>query len=767
MTDSRIWTTTTGGDWEHGLPAGNGRLGALIYGDPSLHTIVLAHERVVLPTDPPRQAPYLAEDLPLIRSFINRGHAQQAADLGVERAREQGYPALQWTDPLVPSVAIGIETCDSTANGYSRTVDLDRDYVSITWSAAGTRRSIEMFVSRADGVLVARLIGFPPTVRISSAAPQNAATTSSGVKGGNADRVEFSQSARGGDEWLSLRFRADWELHLLGSDSVTTTFEVDDHQTLIVAAVFPIFAETAAASDHWGDFAHSLPQDYDELLQRHLRARNREVHTVALDLSAPRSSRPTEDLLKDVTDGARNRLLELQYLSAQRLIASSTGELPPTLQGVWSGTFDPAWSSDYTMNGNVQSGSIASMLSLGNPSQLRTYLDMLEGFTADFRENAERLFGTAGFVLPSRCSPTHGKCTHFDEQHCHEFWTAGGAWAALFFFDYAWYTADLDYLRDHAYPFAREVERFYEGFLTRDASGHLEFSPSYSPENRSPTFSSQACRNATMDRAALAGLLRGLQRAASILGIDRALAMRRQHWLDWLPPYRVAPDGTLAEWLDDDVTENLGHRTSSHLLGTWFEPDSDLVTRLREPIRALIAAKLQWRASGANREEMAYGLTQLGIAAASIGESELAIECVDRMSHQYFLPSGSTTHDVGAIFNVDIAGGLPEVVNSMLLSSTIDSIVLLPALPQRWTSGSVCGLRARGGVVVDELTWTAHTLLMRARTTSGARQMRGGRALSVVLPVGWTMDSRQVELEENRWVSDVDDAMSFTIQANR
>lgn len=761
-------TATIGDDWEHGLPVGNGTLGALVYGEPARHEITIAHERVVLPTDPPRRAPDLAPDLSRIRELIAGGRAQHAAELGVQRAQEQGYPGLQWTDPLVPSASIVIETADTSVSDYRRTVEFESDLARIEWCTGGGRRCIEVFASRSENLVAVRLRGFDSALRIRLQQPENAVTTRSGVKGGNADLVRFAAVSADDRETLTMRFTPPWEAKLLGADStISTTHEGDD--VIVFSRVVPVYRDDSVAGTHDAAAAQAHQPSFDALLDQQITLCRETINVVGLSLGSPPQAiidSSTEELFDAEGTESANHLVELQHRSGQRLIAGSTGEYPPTLQGVWSGTFDPAWSSDYTMNGNVQNGSIASMLSAGNPRQLRSFLDMLEGFSGDFTNNAERLFGARGFVLPSRCSPTHGACTHFDAQHCHEYWTAGGAWAALFFFDYVWHTGDLKYLEEHAYPFARQVEAFYEDFLVRDPNGRLRFSPSYSPENRSPSFGSQACANATMDRAALVALLNGLLRAAALLQIDAELEERRRSWLETAPPYRIAPDGTLAEWLDDGVEEELGHRTSSQLLGTWFEPEVELVRHHSDAIARLVRAKLAWRASGGHREEMAYGLVQLGIAAAAVGDAELALECVDRMSRLYFLPSLSTTHDVGAIFNVDIAGGFPAVIHAMLLGSTVGELRLLPALPQRWSDGSISGLHARGAVIVDELEWTPSELRLRAHTTLGARRLRACSPLVVTLPAGWRLRDAEAS-SDGSWAQDVPDGGSFVVEAWR
>ncbi|GAB3535061.1 glycoside hydrolase N-terminal domain-containing protein [Arthrobacter tecti] len=744
MSTRTYWSNSPGEDWEHGIAIGNGLVGALVFGEPGEHQLTLAHERVVLPTDPIRAAPDLAADLPHIRRLIDTGRAQEAAELGVRRSREQGYPALQWTDPLVPVASVhitGSKTSDT--ENYRRDVDLARGLVTLSWLNEEGRATIRSFMSRSDNITVVEVKGVQGAADgVQLSRPGNVATTQSGVKGGNEDYVIFNEYHLGATQALALSFSTAWETGPAGATSYLTPLERTSDSVLFVVGVF-LEVDGTGSDERWITLSETLPTSFDELLVRHEHSFSEQVTVVDLDLDAPTSGDPVEQLQASTDETRHRELLQLQFQSAQALISASTGDLPPTLQGVWSGTFDPAWSSDYTMNGNVQCGSIASMLGTGNHALLRIYLDMLQGFSDDFFENSRLLFGTGGYVMPSRCSPTHGKCTHFDERHCHEFWTAGAAWSAAFFLDYAWYTGDLNFLREYAYPFARETERFYEDFLIRE-NGRIVFTPSYSPENRSPTFGSQACRNSTMDRAALGGLLNGLQRASELLGLDRDLNERRDEWLRALPPYRVAPDDSLAEWLDEGVEEDLGHRTASQLLGLWFEPDPVLVSdpKLRDAARILIREKLAWRSSRAGKEEMAYGLVQLGIAAAVLGDAESAKECVDRMSRLYFLPSLATTHDVGEIFNVDISGGMPAVIIAMLIGSTMERLTLLPALPKEWATGTIRGVHARGALKIDELKWTAESLDLQVTALPGSTSVRSEQPIEVLLPPGFTLSDQ-------------------------
>ena len=123
---------------------------------------------------------------------------------------------------------------------------------------------------------------------------------------------------------------------------------------------------------------------------------------------------------------------------------------------------------------------------------------------------------------------------------------------------------------------------------------------------------------------------------------------------------------------------------------------------MREAARKAIEERLEFCRTQNNG--MAFGLVQLGMAAAHLGDTAHAWECVRWLSNLYWTPGQVSYHDPGQIFNLDISGGLPAVVSYMLLQSTPDRINLLPCLPKDWPDGKVKELRARGGFVVD-LEW--------------------------------------------------------------
>ncbi len=80
----------------------------------------------------------------------------------------------------------------------------------------------------------------------------------------------------------------------------------------------------------------------------------------------------------------------------------------------------------------------------------------------------------------------------------------------------------------------------------------------------------------------------------------------------------------------------------------------------------------------------------------------------------------------------------------MLVQSTADRVVLLPAIPQEFVSGSVRGLRVRGGAEVD-ISWENGTLTeftVCAKAELDTKFVYRGKEIPVKLSVGETRTER-------------------------
>ena len=173
-----------------------------------------------------------------------------------------------------------------------------------------------------------------------------------------------------------------------------------------------------------------------------------------------------------------------------------------------------------------------------------------------------------------------------------------------------------------------------------------------------------------------------------------------------LPAYRINADGAVAEWVHPRLEDNYEHRHCSHLYALFDGLPDDIAADdgLRRAFRQAIEKRLEVRRCEGGGI-MAFGLVQLGLAAASLREGELAYEVLDWLANRFWRANMISTHDPGAIFNIDLCGGLPAIVDHMLADSRPGWIELLPALPRRWPAGRIEGLRCRGGVVLESLAW--------------------------------------------------------------
>jgi hypothetical protein len=471
-------------------------------------------------------------------------------------------------------------------------------------------------------------------------------------------------------------------------------------------------------------------KNFRSLLRRHQKEHLRVFGRVSLDLggSPADHARPSEELVDAARKGTPPAaLLEKEFDEGRYAILSSCGELPPTLQGVWTGTFGPPWSSDYTQNGNVQSA-IASALSGAMPECLLSYVRYMEEILPDCRTNARRMFGARGINVASRTS-SHGLNNHFDRTWPMTFWTAGAGWAAQFLYDYWLYTGDRAFLATRAFPYMAEAARFYEDFLFEGPDGRYIFSPSYSPENNPANVDSQACVNATMDIAVARELLTNCLAAAETLGIRDARTERWRSMLTKTPAYEINADGAVKEWTWPGIEDNYAHRHCSHLyaLFNYLPDDIEADPALTEAFRVAIRRRAEERRKEAGGGVMAFGLVQLGLAAATLGDSETVSFVIDRLSRHYYFSSLNTSHDPGSIFNTDLAGGLPAVIIHSLVNSKPGRVDLLPAVPSQMSRGRLAGTLLRGAIRLHVLEWSPGAV--KAVMTSREKQ-----AVTVRLP---------------------------------
>lgn len=721
--------------WENGLASGNGKYGALVFGQPLDETIVVSSSDLLMPLNKPLNPVNTAPHLSEIRKLLANGEYQKAADLVVNLSYKEGYGGKRWTDPPIPAFNIKVVMEPiAEIKKYQRSVDFTTGVAAVNWSDNSTSYERKLFVSRADEVIVL-------SIRSSNKGKINCAlklAQQSPVKANGwnpegmcKDGIKAVTATANGN-WLTYRssFSRSWQGSLQGYEGVSRivvrggesysqdgqVFVNNADELLVLTRLKNSYNFQNNETEQQKKDLSALKPDFEYLLKRHVKIHGEMYNRVRLNFGGGSDRNlSSEELIQKSTFGKLNpALLEKVFDAGRYNILSSSGERLPLLQGVWTGTYGPWWSGSYTLNGNVQMA-MAANLSSNMAECMMPFFNFVEGHLDELRLNAKMLYGCRGVCFPSVAS-NHLLNNHFDNNWSMTFWTAGAGWASHFFYDYWLYTGDLNFLRKRAYPFMKESALFYEDFLITGNDRKLLFSPSYSPENTPSNSKAQACINASMDIGVTRELLNNCIAAAKTLKTDTDKVRLWTQILADLPNYQVNENGAIKEWATPLLADNETHRHCSHLYALYYgipvemENDTTLLTAFDKALQVkLNLRRREFKGESVNGRppgEMAFGIVFQGFIAASLHKGNDCSELLDWLVNNYWGTSFMSTHNPGSIFNADLSGGLPELLIRMLVDSREGQIDLLPAWSDKMPDGKIEGISLRNQISMKELSWS-------------------------------------------------------------
>jgi hypothetical protein len=704
--------------WEDALLSGNGTVGTMVFGEPHDETIIvnhaLNHMPLRVPLLPIDQASRLAE----IRGLLADGKYAEAAQIPVEQSRLEGYEEMHWIDPFVPLCNLRMVMAPGNVSDYVRMVDFETGESKVQWQQNGALYQRSLFVSRADSVIVLRISATTPIhmelfLRQHPIAWDQNTFVNGAIKSATAeataDYLTYQTYFHHQYDGIPQGFESVAQVHTKGGTREVVGGRLvikNAEEVLVVMAVEPNYDESQSLIDGLKSKLAAKGAVYEPLLAAQKASHGELFKRVKLTLGdGAEADLQSEAFVVQARQGSTPAIIQKQFDAARYNILSSTGTNPPTLQGIWSGTWTPPWSSGFTHDGNVEVA-VSHLLSANTPELMLAYLDYHERMLPWYRVNAERLFGTRGIHVPAHSS-SHGYNIHYDQTWTLTLWSGGAGWTSGVLYDYYLYTGDKSLLKKRIYPFMKESAWFYEDFLIKDETGQYLFSPSYSPENNPGNSPSQLVVNATMDVMVAKELLRNCIEAGKLVGETPAQLQKWESMLKLMPDYRINADGELAEWLPAHFEENHSHRHVSQLYSLFermdpdFKENPELVKAALQTVEARMAHR---RRTGGG--EMVFGLAQLGMVAANTQQAELTGEIIDLMSRYYWAPSLATYHNSGNLFNMDMSGGYAAVILRSLAYSELGLVRLLPALSPDWESGAVEGMALRGQIEIQRLAWT-------------------------------------------------------------